>query len=69
LSQLYFGLNEDYPQDQDKDALLGKQVRQLLAAKGGTEKLKEECSMLQAYHDNNYLPLLQPSYRKHRVLE
>jgi TnpA family transposase len=55
-------------EDQDKDALLGKQVRQLLVAKGGTEKLKEECSMLQAYHDNNYLPLLQPSYRKHRAV-
>ncbi len=54
-------------EDQDKDALLGKQVRQLLKARGGAEKLKEECAMLQAHHDNNYLPLLQPSYCRHRT--
>jgi TnpA family transposase len=54
--------------NQDKDALLGKQVRQLLKNRGGTEKLKEECTLLQAYHNNNYLPLLQPSYRQHRAV-
>ena len=33
----------------EKDALLGQQVRHLLQAHGGVEKLKEECMLLQAY--------------------
>lgn len=52
----------------EKDALLGQQVRQLLLARGGIEKLKEECMFLQAYHDNNYLPLMQKPYRQNRSL-
>lgn len=58
----------DKADDKDKDLLLGKQVRQILNDRGGAEKLKKECAMLQAYHDNNYLPLLQPSYRRHRAI-
>lgn len=53
---------------QDKDALLGKHIHRLLQANGGTKKLEEECSLLQAYHDNNYLPLLQIPYRKKRAV-
>ena len=52
--------------EQEKDALLGKQVRRMMRDKGGTQKLKAECEKLQAYHNNNYLSLLQPAYRKHR---
>ena len=52
----------------EKDALLGQQVRHLLQAHGGVEKLKEECMLLQAYHDNNYLPLMQKPYRTNRSL-
>jgi TnpA family transposase len=55
-------------EEQNKDALLGKQIRQMIAAKGGTQKLKAECEKLQAYHNNNYLPLLQPIHRKHRSI-
>jgi TnpA family transposase len=54
--------------DGERDARLGQQVRQVLRASGGTEKLKLECEMLQAYHDNNYLPLLQRGYRQHRAM-
>lgn len=54
--------------DAEKNAHLGRQVRQVLQANGGMEKLKQECEMLQAYHDNNYLPLLQRDYRKHRAM-
>jgi hypothetical protein len=52
----------------EKDAQLGKQVRQWLRTRGGTEKLRLDCEALQAYHQNNYLPLLRPLYRAHRPL-
>jgi TnpA family transposase len=52
----------------ERDMRLGRQVRQVLQANGGREKLQQECEMLQAYHDNNYLPLLQHFYRQHRQL-
>jgi hypothetical protein len=54
--------------DEEKDAALGKQVRQIIGAKGGAEKLQTDCEMLQAYHNNNYLPLLPHCYRHHRAL-
>ena len=54
--------------DEKKDARLGKQVRQIIAANGGTKKLKTECTQLQAYHQNNYLPLLPKSYRRYRAI-
>ncbi len=53
---------------EERDNHLGRQVRQVLQANGGREKLKQECEMLQAYHDNNYLPLLPHFYRRHRQL-
>lgn len=52
----------------EKDVALGRQVRQIITANGGTEKLQLECEMLQAFHDNNYLPLLPHFYRRHRSL-
>ena len=42
----------------EKDTALGKQVRQIIQDKGGAEKLQTACQMLQAYYNNNYLPLL-----------
>ena len=54
--------------DGEKDARLGRQVRQVLQASGGRERLQQECALLQAYHDDNYLPLLQHFYRQHRVM-
>ena len=44
--------------DQEKDAALGKHVRQVVQVNGGAKKLQQDCEMLQAYHNNNYLPLL-----------
>jgi hypothetical protein len=52
----------------EKDSRLGRQVRQVLQANGGREKLRQECEMLQAYHDNNYLLLLHYFYRPQRQL-
>jgi TnpA family transposase len=54
--------------EENEDILLGRYVRGVLQANGGTKKLKEECEMLQAYHNNNYLPLLRKLYRQHRSL-
>lgn len=53
---------------EEKDAALGKHVRQIISANGGAEKLKMDCQMLQAYHNNNYLPLLSPNYRHDRTM-
>lgn len=53
---------------EDKDAALGRHVRQIIQANGGAEKLQTDCEMLQAYHNNNYLPLLPHCYRHHRAL-
>lgn len=53
---------------EENDLLLGRQVRQILNVHGGTGKLKTACEMLQAYHDNNYLPLLPRSYRRYRTV-
>ncbi|MCP4096109.1 MAG: Tn3 family transposase [Planctomycetaceae bacterium] len=54
--------------NEEKDTALGKRVRQTIQANGGTEKLQTECQMLQAYHSNNYLPLLPDCYRHHRAV-
>jgi TnpA family transposase len=54
--------------EEEKDAILGRHVRRVLNANGGREQLEKECAMLQAYHNNNYLPLLLPYYRRHRGL-
>jgi len=54
--------------NEEKDAALGKQVRQIIQANGGAEKLQTDCEMLQAYHNNNYLPLLPHCYRHHRAM-
>jgi TnpA family transposase len=60
------GQTEKLPDD-EKDRELGQQVRKIIARNGGAEKLQADCEMLQAYHDNNYLPLLPLCYRQHRA--
>jgi hypothetical protein len=60
------GQTEKLPDD-EKDRELGRQVRETIARNGGAEKLQADCEMLQAYHDNNYLPLLPLCYRQHRA--
>lgn len=54
--------------NKEKDAAFGKQVRQIIKANGGAKKLQTDCEMLQAYHNNNYLPLLPDCYRHHRAM-
>lgn len=55
-------------EEDERDALLGKQVRRLLQANGGATRLRDQCEMLQAYHNNNYLPLIRHFYRQHRAM-
>jgi len=56
------GLVSDAP----SDAEVGRRVRALLAPRGGTQPLLDNCAALAAYHGDNYLPLLWPLYRSHR---
>lgn len=48
------------------DATLGRQVRDRLAAEGGTAALLDQCEALAAYNGNNHLPLMWRCYRSHR---
>jgi hypothetical protein len=45
---------------------LGGQVRQILSKYGGTDELMAQYNQVQAYHNNNYLPLLWNIHRPHR---
>ena len=51
-----------------RDAAFGREVRQLLAERGGVEALSEQCRAVSAWHRGNDLPLLWPIHAKHRVL-
>lgn len=51
-----------------RDAAFGRDVRRLLAARGGVEALAEQCQAVSAWHRGNDLPLLWPIHAKHRVL-
>lgn len=44
------------------DADAGRQIRQLVLARGGVESLQAECLSITAYHGDNYLPLLPALY-------
>ena len=55
-------------EEDERDALLGRQVRHVLQANGGAATLRDQCELLQAYHNNNYLPLLRSFYRQHRAM-
>lgn len=50
------------------DAVLGSDIRKILADKGGVEALSVHCEAVSAYHHNNYLPLLWPIHRKYRTV-
>lgn len=50
------------------DAAFGRDVRRLLAERGGVEALAEQCQAVSAWHRGNDLPLLWPIHAKHRVL-
>ena len=55
-------------QDQNNDTALGRQVRQLLAKRGGVEVLEAQCEKVSAWHSDNDLPLLWPIHARHRSL-
>jgi hypothetical protein len=52
---------------EQSDAKLGTQVRTILSNYGGVESLMEQYKQVQAYHNNNYLPLLWDIHRQHRA--
>lgn len=78
LREEYLSLNEEivstfgeiagYAVETDDDLALGKQVREILDSHGGAEQLAKHTTMLSAYHNNNYLPLMWEAYRTHRKL-
>ena len=51
-----------------RDAVFGREVRELLAQRGGVAALAEQCQAVSAWHRNNDLPLLWPIHAKHRTL-
>ena len=51
-----------------RDAAFGREVRQLLAERGGVEALAGQCRAVSAWHRGNDLPLLWPIHARHRVL-
>jgi Domain of unknown function (DUF4158)/Tn3 transposase DDE domain len=55
-------------QGQDSDDAFGRQVRELLAERGGVEALALQCETVSAWHRDNDLPLLWPIHAKHRGL-
>jgi hypothetical protein len=40
----------------------------VFAERGGIDRLQEDCEAVQAWSNNNYLPLLGPPYKRHRYL-
>jgi hypothetical protein len=56
----------DATKQQDQDAALGKQVRQILAEGGGVNYFQSNYQLLSALHNNNYLPLMQGYHQRYR---
>jgi hypothetical protein len=52
---------------QQQDTQLGQEVRQIIRKNGGITHFKNNYELLSALQNNNYLPLLQPYYRRHRA--
>lgn len=48
------------------DAVLGRQLRTILAARGGSGPLLDDCTAVSAFHGNNYLPLLWKFFKSNR---
>jgi len=51
-----------------RDAAFGREVRELLAERGGVAALAEQCQAVSAWHHDNDLPLLWPIHARHRAL-
>jgi TnpA family transposase len=52
----------------DTNDVLGENVRELLAKKGGLEAVSAQFNQVTAYHHNNYLPLLWPVHVSNRAV-
>jgi hypothetical protein len=63
-----FGQVLQTAQAQEVDEVFGRQVRKLLAERGGVETLAEQCETVSAWHSGNDLPLLWPIHARHRSL-
>src|SRR5271169_5883408 len=63
-----FGQVLQTAQAQEADEVFGRQVRKLLAERGGVETLAEQCETVSAWHRDNDLPLLWPIHARHRSL-
>ncbi len=50
------------------DADAGREIRQLVGARGGVKALLDDCISINAYSGDNYLPLLWPFYKSHRAV-
>ena len=55
-------------QELQSDEELGQQVKQVLNAQGGVDRLIEQHALVSAAHGDNLLPLLRPIYAKSRSL-
>ncbi len=54
--------------DEIKDeTALGRQIQDLIATHGGSEKLRSQCAEITAYNSDNYLPLLYQFYSHYRA--
>lgn len=54
--------------DSPDEATLGRQVRSVVSAGGGTEYLRHQCEEIAAYNSDNYLPLLWQFYCRYRAI-
>lgn len=57
-----------WPDTEEDDAALGRQVRLVLTRRGGVSQLLSDCAAVTAYHGNNYLPLLWKFFKSYRHL-
>lgn len=54
--------------DEGADDIIGRQIRELVAKKGGVEHLVQQFETVSAWHGNNELPLLWPIHANTRSL-
>lgn len=50
------------------DAEAGREIRQLVIARGGIKVMQDDCLAITAYSGDNYLPLLWPIFKSHRAV-
>jgi hypothetical protein len=48
------------------DSAAGREIRHLVAERGGIQAIEEDCTAIAAHSGDNYLPLLSPFFRSHR---